>query len=634
MESEMLESPARAGKPAEKPYRSLLDIARQHRTQTHLETGEIASKISREIVPGTTLTVSDELSRETFSYEIRKQLGVGSFGVVYQGVDIQDPEKKTLAIKIEPYATLTPCMEPLIALRHSISDVKGLVRVYAAGRVEKMVLSNPPRVRQKLSLSPQAMSSLRRFLRINQSIETEGEVYLGCLVMEYINGRSLSSIVEAARSQTESDAEQRAANSLRLLQIVIDASIAIARLHRRGFVHCDLHPRNILVTETGVKVIDYTCVKRIGEHSGRVSHSVYTPLDYAQRADQITDGKGIADYVDVYPLAAALYDALVDKPDFQTKYMVFYDENKKPIGRLPRPVKTYAKLDQISPPGLGQVIRAALLKEHPGLADDPSESSMIQKGSELAAALLQVFRQEYQAWLNRTETEISIQNEEASKRIQSLEEELNGDQQNRWEDFSVWWADETEKEHVQREQWAEDQLQWIQQEYYQEAVRRERARLRRTMFPALLSEIQVSLEDWLATTKSLETKRAQDLHKTREKLYGYQATHRRTVEVSLKQVTEREMQRWNAHSANPLRVLGENLTFVYWTIALAISTALRPFTRAVRETIGELRKVTWPTWAEAWTLTRRVLLMILFWGTLSGLIDYFMKRFLAIVMGY
>jgi preprotein translocase subunit SecE len=40
-----------------------------------------------------------------------------------------------------------------------------------------------------------------------------------------------------------------------------------------------------------------------------------------------------------------------------------------------------------------------------------------------------------------------------------------------------------------------------------------------------------------------------------------------------------------------------------------------------RETIGELRKVSWPTWQEAWSLTRIVLLVMVVMSALLGLLD-------------
>jgi preprotein translocase subunit SecE len=40
-----------------------------------------------------------------------------------------------------------------------------------------------------------------------------------------------------------------------------------------------------------------------------------------------------------------------------------------------------------------------------------------------------------------------------------------------------------------------------------------------------------------------------------------------------------------------------------------------------RETIGELRKVTWPTWKEAWNLTKIVLIVLVVMSSFLGLLD-------------
>lgn len=619
---------------SDKPYASLLDIAKQHRTQTHLETGEISSKISREIIPGTTLTLKDDLSNESLSYEIEKQLGVGAFGVVYKGVDIRDPDKRELAIKIEPYATLRPCIEPLKDLGNSIRAIEGLVAIYAAGRVDKILYSNMPGVGQKLYLSRQAMSALRRFLQISTSLETEGEIFLGCLVMEYVNGRSLSSILEAARAQSAGQEDQILVNRLRLLQIMIDTSIAIGRLHKKGFVHCDLHPRNILATDVGVKIIDFTCLKHIGEHSGRISQNPYTPVSYASESDQ-ENAQGIADYVDVYPLAAALYDALVDQPDFQQKFKVFYDENHNPIGKLPYVVKSYTKLNQISPSSLSNVIRRVLQKEHPELFAG-QVGNAIQRADDLARALVEVFGQEFNTWLNKTDVEIRMRKEAANEQISALENELENNQgKNRaqWEDFSVWWSNEMEKELVRREQWAEDQLQWVQQEYYQESIRQESAKIRRTMFDVLTNEIKVSIDKWLSRIKLLESKRSKKLNEIQQTLDEYRTTHVRTVETQIKRVTDIEAERWRKWRSNPIRVIGENILFLYGIIATAYEVSINPFVRFFRETIGELRKVSWPTRQEAWRLTSIVLVSMTIVATMTGLIDLLMGFLWSMLLG-
>ncbi len=51
-----------------------------------------------------------------------------------------------------------------------------------------------------------------------------------------------------------------------------------------------------------------------------------------------------------------------------------------------------------------------------------------------------------------------------------------------------------------------------------------------------------------------------------------------------------------------------------------------------RETVGELRKVTWPTPREAWRLTRIVILVMLAVGVFLGLLDYGFSKMISLVL--
>ena len=52
-----------------------------------------------------------------------------------------------------------------------------------------------------------------------------------------------------------------------------------------------------------------------------------------------------------------------------------------------------------------------------------------------------------------------------------------------------------------------------------------------------------------------------------------------------------------------------------------------------RETTGELRKVTWPTWPEARQLTIIVLAVMVFMGALLGLTDAGARQLLTFFLG-
>ncbi len=55
--------------------------------------------------------------------------------------------------------------------------------------------------------------------------------------------------------------------------------------------------------------------------------------------------------------------------------------------------------------------------------------------------------------------------------------------------------------------------------------------------------------------------------------------------------------------------------------------------RYFRETVGELRKVSWPTWAEARRLTGLVLLVMVFVGLFLAGVDAIAKELLNLMLG-
>ena len=52
-----------------------------------------------------------------------------------------------------------------------------------------------------------------------------------------------------------------------------------------------------------------------------------------------------------------------------------------------------------------------------------------------------------------------------------------------------------------------------------------------------------------------------------------------------------------------------------------------------RETTGELREVSWPTWPDAWRLTQLVLLVMLVMGVFLGLMDALGRELINLVIG-
>ncbi len=51
-----------------------------------------------------------------------------------------------------------------------------------------------------------------------------------------------------------------------------------------------------------------------------------------------------------------------------------------------------------------------------------------------------------------------------------------------------------------------------------------------------------------------------------------------------------------------------------------------------RETIGELRKVTWPTPEEAWKMTKLVLAVMAFMSIVLGFLDFVFSRLITLLV--
>lgn len=52
-----------------------------------------------------------------------------------------------------------------------------------------------------------------------------------------------------------------------------------------------------------------------------------------------------------------------------------------------------------------------------------------------------------------------------------------------------------------------------------------------------------------------------------------------------------------------------------------------------RETVGELRKVSWPTWKEALALTRVVLIVTVIMAVILGVLDFAFSRLVTLLVG-
>jgi serine/threonine protein kinase len=264
------------------------------------------------------------IGRQIGHYQIVARIGAGGMGEVYRATDTR--LNRTVAVKV---------LSSHLSLR--------------------------PDLRKRFEREAKAISNLNHphICTLHDIGQAEGFDYL---VMEYLEGETLAKRLKKGPLPTE-----------QLLGIAIDIATALDQAHRKGVVHRDLKPGNIMLTKTGAKLLDFGLAKQGGSrppdgerspfgdglpHSESLTEEglVLGTLEYM--APEQVEGKEIDARSDIFAFGVVLYEMVTGKKAFE-------GDSKASLAAAiltsdPPPIKT---IQPLTPPALERVVKRCLAKD-------------------------------------------------------------------------------------------------------------------------------------------------------------------------------------------------------------------------------------------------------------------------------
>uniref|UniRef100_A0A942Y9H9 Serine/threonine-protein kinase PrkC n=1 Tax=Neobacillus citreus TaxID=2833578 RepID=A0A942Y9H9_9BACI len=257
----------------------------------------------------------------------------------------------------------------LLANRYEIGDVigrGGMATVHlgndtrlgrkVAVKLLKPSLANDPAFRTRFRQEAQAAARMAHptIVRVYDAgeetvTETSGaEVQVPFIVMEYVEGRPLSDIIDEGPVAPD--------EAVRITEGILTA---LEYSHRAGVVHRDIKPANIMVTHSGqVKVMDFGIARAITDTSATVAQTTSILGTASYFSPEQARGETVDARTDLYSTGVVLFELLTGRAPFlgDTPVAVAYQHVSE------QPVAPSTIAPEVSP-ALDAVTLHALVKD-------------------------------------------------------------------------------------------------------------------------------------------------------------------------------------------------------------------------------------------------------------------------------
>ncbi|MEO8432772.1 MAG: protein kinase [Acidobacteriota bacterium] len=252
-------------------------------------------------------------------YRILGLVGAGGMGEVYQALDTR--LDRTVAVKVLPRS-----------------------------------LASSAEARQRFEREAKSIAALSHpHICALYDFGREGETEY--LVMEYLEGETLANRLGKGALSLE-----------QTLRFGVEIADALDKAHRQGIVHRDLKPGNVMLTKSGVKLLDFGLAKAFAPAASESSTEFPTKAALTQEgtilgtfqymAPEQLEGKSVDARTDIFALGAVLYEIATGRKAFAGS-----SQASLISAIMTREPEKISSIQPMTPPALDRIVHTCLAKD-------------------------------------------------------------------------------------------------------------------------------------------------------------------------------------------------------------------------------------------------------------------------------